>query len=146
MKNMIRDYPALEKELRDLHEQKITASITGMPGGGNVSRGTEDIAIRDLPRSKQLEYDAVRRAIEVTGMLKTGAERLRIVELVFFKQSHTLEGAAYAANVSYDTAIGYHGDFIMIAAYFRELITYEELRNEQKLCLKKPRKCDMLIS
>lgn len=135
---MIRDYPALEKELRELHEQKITASITGMPGGGNVSRGTEDIAIRDLPRSKQLEYDAVRRAIEVTGMLKTGTDRLRIVELVFFKQSHTLDGAAYATNISYDTAIGYHGDFIMIVAYFRELITYEELRNEQKVCLKKP--------
>ena len=135
---MIRDYPALEKEYRELHEQKITASITGMPGGGNVSRGTEDIAIRDLPRSKQLEYDAVRRAIEVTGMLKTGADRLRIVDLVFFKQSHTLDGAAYATSISYDRAIDYHGDFIMIAAYFRELITYEELRKEQKLCLKKP--------
>lgn len=138
MKNMIRDYPALAKEYKELHEQKITADISGMPGGGNVSRGTEDIAIRQLPRSKQLEYDAVRRAVEVTGMLKTGRERLRIMELVFWKQSHTLDGAAYATNISYDTAIGYHGDFIMITAYFRELITYEELRNEQKVCLKKP--------
>lgn len=131
---MIRDYPALEKEYRELHEQKVTASITGMPGGGNVSRGTEDIAIRDLPRSKQLEYDAVRRAIEVTGMLKTGAERLKIVELVFFKQSHTLDGAAYHQHISYDTAIDYHGDFIMLVAYFRELITYDEL--PQKIALK----------
>ena len=80
----------------------------------------------------------MRRAVEVTGMLKTGQDRLRIIELVFWKQSHTLDGAAFATSISYDTAIGYHGDFIMITAYFRELITYEELRNEQKVCLKKP--------
>ena len=131
---MIREYPDLAKDYKDMHEQKITASITGMPGGGNVSRGTEDIAIRELPRSKQIEYDAVRKAVEVTAMLKTGADRLRIVDLVFWKQSHTLDGAAYATSISYDTAIDYHGDFIMLVAYFRELITFEEL--PKKIALK----------
>jgi hypothetical protein len=39
-------------------------------------------------------------------------------------------------HVSYDTAINYHGDFIMMAAYFRDLITYDELKEHLKFALK----------
>ena len=138
VKNMIRSYPDLVREYNDIHEQPITASISGMPGGGGASRKTEDIAIKQLPRSKQEEYEAVTRAVQVTRMLKTGADRMKIVELVFWKQSHTLQGAAMKVNVSYDTAIDYHGDFIVLAAYFRGLVDYDELPESKKVCLKKP--------
>jgi hypothetical protein len=133
---MIRSYPDLKKEYQQLHEQTVTASISGMPGSGGAARKTEDIAIKELPRSKQIEYDAVRRAIEVTGMLKTGAARLRIVDMVFWRQSHTLDGAALAVNYSYDSAKIFHGDFIMTVAYFRGLITYEEYKNDTNITLK----------
>ena len=65
-KAMIRSYPQLHREHEALHSQKITASISGMPGGGGASRTTEDIALRKLPGTKQAEHDAVAKAIELT--------------------------------------------------------------------------------
>jgi hypothetical protein len=136
IKAVIRSYPALKRDYDALHEQSITANMSGMPGGGAVSRGTENIATRELPRPKQAEYDAVRKAIAVTEQMRTGTDRLRIIDMVFWKNSHTLQGAAMAASVSYDTAIDYHGDFIMMVAYFRDLVTFEEMKNHQKFALK----------
>ena len=136
VKNMIRAYPGLRKEYDDLHRQSITANMSGMPGGGAASRGTENIALKELPKAKQMEYDAVRKAIAVTEKMKNGSERLKIINLVFWKNSHTLQGAAMAIPVSYETAVEYHRDFIMIAAYFRELVDGENLAGIQKLALK----------
>lgn len=136
MKYIIRDFPYLKERYEALHEQSVTASTSRMPGGGEASRGTENIAIRELPKPNQLEYDAVSKAIAVTERLRTGKDRMKLVDLVFWKQSHTLGGAAVATHISYDTAIDYHGDFIMLVAYFRELITYDELRDSQKFALK----------
>lgn len=136
VKNVIRAYPGLKQEYEELHKQSVTANMSGMPGGGGVSRGTEEIAIRELSKPKQMEYDAVRKAIEATERMRTGQDRMKLMSLVFWKQSHTLQGAAMAVNVSYDTAIDYHGDFIMMVAFFRDLITYEELKEHQKFALK----------
>lgn len=135
-KNVIRAYPALAKEYRELHEQSITANASGMPGGSDVSRGTETVALRELPKQKQREYDAVRKAVLVTRQMRTGPERMKLIDMVFWKQSHTLQGAAMAINISYDTAINYHGDFIMLSAYFRDLVDYDDLGPGQKIALK----------
>ena len=40
------------------------------------------------------ERMAVQRSIEQTERMENGKERLQVVDLVFFKQTHTLEGAA----------------------------------------------------
>ena len=136
IKSVIRSYPELKKQYDELHRQNITASISGMPGVGGVSRGTENIALKELPKTKQAELEAVELAIQATKRMKTGKDRIRMVELVFWKQSHTLQGAAMAIPVSYDTAINYHGDFITTVAFFRGLISYDELRDSQKFHLK----------
>ena len=141
-KNIIRQYPALKKMHDKLHRQSITPSTSGIQGGGGVSRGTENTALRTLPGKKQLELDAVQQAIEATARLTTGNDRLKMIDIVFWKESHTLSGAAYAIGISYDTAINYHGDFIMLVAYFRGLIEEEELRAAQKIALKSQK--DML--
>lgn len=136
VKNVIRAYPGLKREYDDLHEQSITANISGTGGSGGISRGTESIAIRELPRPKQREYDAVRQTILLTEHLRTGLDRLKLIDMVFWKGTHTLAGAAMALNISYDTAIDYHGDFIMLVAFYKELITFDELKPAQKIALK----------
>lgn len=113
-RNMIRVYPARKKEYEQLHEPSVTANMSGMPGGGGVSRGTEDIAIRELPKAQQREYEAVRRAIEATKLLPNGAQRLRIIELVYWKRSHTVEGAAMRVGYSEDRGKQLHGDFVRL--------------------------------
>lgn len=109
---MIRRYPALRQEYEALREQSVTAQYTGMPGGGGDGRALERLSTASLPGVKQREYDAVCSAILVTSRMPSGKERLRVVDLVFWKRSHTVEGAAMAIPCCERTAKAYHGDFI----------------------------------
>lgn len=126
VKNMIRDYPGLQKEYEDLHQQSITANMSGMPSGGNgISRGTEDIAIRELPYTKQREYEAVRRAVEHTKRFKNGKERLSIIDLMYWKNSHTLAGAGLKVGYGYDRARQIHKEFVVAVATYYGLMDNE---------------------
>ena len=62
------------------------------------------------------EKQAVEQAIERTRRRRDGEERLRLIELVFWKESHTLAGAALCCHVSERTARRWHGEFIRLAA------------------------------
>lgn len=127
IKNIIRAYPELKREYEALHEQSITANMSGMPGGGKgVSRGTEDIAIRELPYTKQREYEAVRRAIEYTRHFKNGEERMKIIDLMYWKKSHTLAGAALQVGYGYDRARQIHQEFVVAVATYYGLMDMEE--------------------
>lgn len=116
VKGMIRRYPALKEEYADLHRQKVTPSYGGMPGGGGASRAVEDISLRELPATRQREYEAVKRAVEATERMTAGRDRMKVVDSVFWKRSHTLEGAALTIPCSYRTARRYHSEFIMLVA------------------------------
>lgn len=75
---------------------------------GNFQKNPEESCIR------QFESEAVQRAIEKTKLLRDGEERLKLIDLVFWKQSYTLSGASYQCNISYETAVKWHGDFIRL--------------------------------
>ena len=116
-KHMVRQYPELKKEYDLLHNQRITAEMTGMPGTKAVSRSTEKTAIRELPPARQREYDAVRKAIEKTKQMRTGRERLAVVEIVLMKGTHNIAGAAMKIHVSQVTANRYHSDFVRLVGF-----------------------------
>ena len=113
-KGMIRQYPALKKEYEDLHQQNVTASMTGMPGGGSASRTTENITLRQLPGNQQKEYDAVDLAVRYTKNMPNGKERMKIISLVYWKEGLTIEGAAQNIPCSKETAWRYHRDFVRL--------------------------------
>lgn len=116
VKGMIRRYPELKREYEDLHNQSITQSYSGMPSGGGDGRGLERAAVRELPRTKQREYEAVRRAVETTKRYRNGEERLKVIRLVLWDRSHTLEGAKRLVPCSARHAKEWHGDFIRLVA------------------------------
>ena len=119
VKAMIRRYPQLAQEYAELKEVPTTAPISGMPKGNNISDKTANIALRELPATRQAEYDAVRRAIETTAYMETGEQRLELVRLVFWNQTHTVIGAGMVLGISEATAKRYHGEFIrMVAIYY----------------------------
>lgn len=122
VKGMIRRYPELAREYEDLHSQAITQAYTGMPGGGGDCRAMESVAIRELPGTRQREYEAVRRAIAATERYPNGRSRLKVVKLVLWDRSHTLEGAALVVPCSYMTARRYHHEFICLVAEFYGLM------------------------
>ena len=116
MKAVIRNYPTLCEKLSDIQSTSVTASLSGMPRSGRLKREAEEAALRQLPQVEQKEYDAVKRAIEATERYKNGRERLYIIDLVFWKRTHTLEGAALMVPCSYKTARAWHGEFIRMVA------------------------------
>lgn len=78
--------------------------------------GTELIAIRELPTNKQREYEAVRKAIEITEQYPNGKQRLAVIRLVLWDRQYTLEGAAMKIPCSESHAKEWHGDFIRLVA------------------------------
>lgn len=63
-------------------------------------------------RLKPFQSQAVKRAVDDTKSLVDGTERLNLINLVFWKQTHTLAGAALECHISYETAVSWHRDFI----------------------------------
>lgn len=123
VKGMIRRYPELKEEFEELHRQRITQQLSGMSGGGGIGRMIEECAVRELSGVRQREFEAVRKAVRLTAALSgSGETRLRIIDLVFWKRSHTLEGAALEVHCSYRTARRYHTDFIMTVAKYYGLL------------------------
>lgn len=129
-KGMIRRYPQLAREYAALKEQSITAGASGMPGGSDISNPTERCALRELPRVRQREYDAVRRAIEETQRYKAGAERLKVIKMVLWDRSHTLAGAALCIPCHEQTAKQWHRDFVRLVARYYGLV--DDIPQSQK--------------
>lgn len=125
-KHIVRSYPALKEEYDELHRQRITASSTGLPGAGNYTRTTENTALRQLPRARQRELDAVEKAISKTRLLRSGSDRLKVIDLVLWKGTHNIDGAAMQLYISEATARIYHRDFIRLVGFCYGLEDMEE--------------------
>ncbi len=121
-RRIIRKYPELRRREMALHEQKVTPTYSGMPGGGCASRTTETIATRTLNATDQRNLDAVKKAIETTMRYRNGDLRIRVIDLMYWKKTHTMEGAAMQTHVSIRTAQDWHNAFVeLVDAYLRIL-------------------------
>ncbi len=80
--------------------------------------------IRRYPRLKDVEVsgnafrekEAVKLSVEQTEAMENGETRLSIIDMVFWKQTHTLAGAAMAIPCSERTARRWHTEFIKTVA------------------------------
>ena len=114
---MVRNYPARKKEYEALHTQSLVADTTGMPRGGGFSRTTENIALREMPRMKQQEYEAVTRAIEITRMMPNGELRLELIRRIYWQgKKLRIEDVINSIGVADVTGKRWHGAFIQLVA------------------------------
>ena len=119
VRDMIAAYPALCEKYADLHGQSLCASYDGMPHGTEPSRATEVIAVRELPPLQQCEYEAVRRAIDATERGRDGADKLRVIKLMYWdSHRYSLHRAAKEIPVVYDTAQNWHAAFFRLVAKY----------------------------
>lgn len=117
VKGMIRRYPELRARQEELRKPCLSPDLSGMPHGrGKISDPVADAALRELPKINQREMEAVRKAIEETKKLDTGEERLRMVRLVFWDKTHTLDGVSINLHRCKRTIVQWHGDFIRLVA------------------------------
>lgn len=112
---MVRNYPARKKEYEELHKAGLSSPISGMPGSADVSRTTENIALRQLPPQKQREYEAVNRAIEITKLLPNGEKRMELIKKMYWsgKKLH-IGQVIYQVGISEATGKRWHARFIKI--------------------------------
>lgn len=115
VKWVIRDQPAKRMELAEMQRSGGKAP-DGMPKSPEAHRTTENLALRGFTGQKAREFDAVEQAVEITRSYGSGPLRLQFIDLVFWRRSHTLDGAAMLCHISRRTAIRYHGDFIRLVA------------------------------
>ena len=56
IKNVIRAYPELKREYNALHEQSVTANVSGLPGGGGAgyAGGITSAAVDGLKTAEKL--------------------------------------------------------------------------------------------
>lgn len=88
-KNCVRDYPALR-------------------AAAEHARKPEN---RLRPEDRR-ELRAVEAAAAETAALPDGPLRMELIERVYWKKTHSLQGAAMRVNVSYATAKRWHRQFI----------------------------------
>ena len=123
-KNMIRDFPEVEKAWKDIHAQSVTANISGMPRGGGDSRIVETVVMRQLPPEDQKLYDAVSQAITHTMLLPNGDDRMKLIRLMYWQgRIRTIDAVAVCIPVSEITAKRWHGDFIRLVGIYHGLLS-----------------------
>lgn len=131
VKACIRAYPDLKERAMELRRTPITPRYGGSGGSGGPSDPVSAAALRTLPPQDQREYEAIEAAIRETAMLTDGATRLAIIELVFWRQSHTLQGAAFRTHLSYMSARRRQEHFIRLVAKNMGLIEKVNHKSQQ---------------
>lgn len=71
---------------------------------------------KKLHGSVQNEFNAVAIAILQTEALPDGADRLKLIDAVYWRKSHKLAGAAMLIPCSYQTAKRWQQQFIRLVA------------------------------
>ena len=118
----VEKYPERMQRLADLRSQKITASISGMPGGGGASRTTEDVALRQLPPAQQKDCEAVSLALAEMKKRSYGKEFMKMVQMRYWqKPTPTLEMIGERLHYSESTMRRWNKDFIRLVLKFRGL-------------------------
>jgi len=112
VRNVLYSYPGLRQRADEGFLFGLTASLDGMPRTGEISKPVERAVVHQLSEKEQERIEAVERAIHETARRPLGQQRLRVIDMVFFRRSHTLNGAAEAVHVSYWTAGNWQREFI----------------------------------
>lgn len=113
----LRAYPRAKRKQSEMTDVRITPNYSGAPGSGSASRTTEDIALRaKLSPWEEDVINAVEFAMRMQSAYPNGEERMRMIRLVYFQRTHTLDGAALECHYS-DRAIKRWNAEILTAVY-----------------------------
>lgn len=118
-KSIIKEFPALQREHDAVLDPRVTARPSGSSGGksgGTPNSQVELCVIHDLPKAKQKKYDAVMFAIEQTRARHPSdyKPRMKVIDLVYWRRTHTIEGAALNIPCSKNTAAAWQAEFVKL--------------------------------
>ena len=118
----VEKHPERMRRLEELRTQNITANISGMPGGGGVSRSTENVALRQLPPSQQKDCEAVELALAEMRKKAYGKDALDLIRMRYWqKPKCNLSTIAMRLHYSEVTMKRWNSEFIRMVLKFRGL-------------------------
>jgi len=103
VQKVLRNYPELYRRREGMRQQQTTAAYSGMPGGGGDPRKTEAAAMRSLSPREESDLEAVLATVQTVGRWMDGKTALRVVELVDWQETHTIQGAEKELHLGEDT-------------------------------------------
>lgn len=100
-RHALRVYPRLKRKQAEAAGQQITPEYGGVVVQHGASRTTEDAALRSTLSADELRIiEAVEMAVAMQERQPNGAERLKMIRLVYWQRTHTLAGAALECHYS----------------------------------------------
>ena len=98
----LREYPRIKRRQAE-NEATITPVYGGAAVQHSASRTTENVALRSpLTEREENIISAVELMLSMQRRYPNGGERVRMVELVYFRHTHTIDGAADVVHYSAD--------------------------------------------
>ena len=112
----LKQYPKLKRRQSE-NEMQITPVYGGAAVQHSASRTTENVALRStLTEREENIISAVEFALRMQNYYPNGDERMKMIEMVYFKKTHTLAGAAEVCHYSVDAVFRWNVE-ILTAVY-----------------------------
>ena len=116
-RNALRQYPRAKRRQNELSDMQITPAYGGTVTSHTATRTTENVALRsNLTPYEESVISAVEFMMRMQSAYPNGQERMRMIKLVYFQRTHTLEGAAMECNYS-DRTVKRWNTEILTAVY-----------------------------
>ena len=129
-KNILRDYPRLRREYLLLKSQSITPAYETAGHGSEISRPVETVALRTLPDADdQRAFDAARQTAIAIQAEDNGELKYKLLEMIYWKGTHTLAGAAQNLYISERTAKRWNRHILITVGRFYGFLPHEEKKD-----------------
>jgi len=113
----LRAYPKIKRKQADMSGQQITPVYGGAPVQHSASRVTEDVALRSaLTEREENIISAVEFAMAMQSRYYNADARQRMVRLVYWARTHTMQGAAMEVGYNINTVKSWNTE-ILTAIY-----------------------------
>lgn len=109
-------YPGRRRKLDELRRTGTTPQYGPVSGHGGPSDPVHMAVSRQLPPQQQKELEAVEAALEETAKQENGANRLKIIELYYFRRTHLLVGAGETVGYEVAQTKRINGEFVRLVA------------------------------
>lgn len=109
-KAALRAYPRIQKRMK---EPKITPDYGGVVVQHEASRTTENIALQsNLTEAEENIVSTVEFALQMQQRCYNANERMKMVQMVYFNHTHTLDGAAQVVGYNINTVKGWNNELL----------------------------------
>lgn len=108
----LRDYPRIKRRQGD-NEMQITPVYGGAAVQHSASRTTENVALRStLTEREENIISAVEFMINMQRRYYNADARMKMLSLVYFRQTHTMQGAAMEVGYNINTVKSWNTEML----------------------------------